>query len=188
MASISLVDKQDWSLKRMIISSTALGTAMLFGMAIGSMPALTQILPRVALPSFDQAPPNSENTEQTAEERARREALRVLADAMKTLPAPETQVEAKAEAVTKLEPQDMQKLAGKAAEAIRSGDIASARLVLQHAVRAGDATALYALAETYDPRVLVKLRVQGMQGEPETARQLYQQALERGVEEARARL
>lgn len=87
-----------------------------------------------------------------------------------------------------LDPEDMQRLAGKAAEAIRNGDIASARLVLEHAVRAGDATALYALAETYDPRVLVKLKVQGMTGDGETARSLYQQALDKGVEEARARL
>lgn len=92
------------------------------------------------------------------------------------------------EQTASLDPEDMQRLAGKAAEAIRSGDIASARLVLEHAVRAGDATALYALAETYDPRVLVKLRVQGMQGEPDTARELYQKALDSGVEEARARL
>ena len=92
------------------------------------------------------------------------------------------------EQTASLDPQDMERLAGKAAEAIRNGDIASARLVLEHAVRAGDATALYALAETYDPRVLVKLRVQGMEGEPETARSLYQQALDKGVEEARSRL
>ncbi len=92
------------------------------------------------------------------------------------------------EQTASLDPQDMERLAGKAAEAIRNGDIASARLVLEHAVRAGDATALYALAETYDPRVLVKLRVQGMEGEPETARNLYQRALDKGVEEARSRL
>ncbi len=36
--------------------------------------------------------------------------------------------------------------------------------------------------------VLVKLRVQGMEGEPETARSLYQRALDKGVEEARSRL
>ncbi|MDB5593190.1 MAG: hypothetical protein JWM36_151 [Hyphomicrobiales bacterium] len=90
--------------------------------------------------------------------------------------------------VASIAPEDMQRLAGKAAEAIRSGDIASARLVLEHAARAGDATALYALAETYDPRVLVKMRVQGMTGDPETARNLYQRALDSGVEEARSRL
>lgn len=85
-------------------------------------------------------------------------------------------------------PEDMQRLAGKAAEAIRNGDIASARLVLEHAARAGDATALYALAETYDPRVLSKMRVQGMTGDSGKAQDLYRQALESGVEEARARL
>lgn len=92
------------------------------------------------------------------------------------------------EQTASLDPEDMDRLAGKAAEAIRNGDIASARLVLEHAVRAGDATALYALAETYDPRVLVKLKVQGMQGEPDMARHLYRRALDKGVEEARSRL
>ncbi|MDB5651887.1 MAG: hypothetical protein JWL62_3407 [Hyphomicrobiales bacterium] len=90
--------------------------------------------------------------------------------------------------VASIAPEDMQRLAGKAAEAIRSGDIASARLVLEHAARAGDATALYALAETYDPRVLVKMRVQGMTGDADRARALYQRALDSGVEEARSRL
>ena len=88
----------------------------------------------------------------------------------------------------RLDPEDMQRLAGKAADAIRAGDIASARLVLEHAMRAGDATAIYALAETYDPRVLVRLRVQGMRGEPDKARELYRRALDSGIEEARARL
>ena len=90
--------------------------------------------------------------------------------------------------VASISPEDMQRLAGKAAAAIRTGDIASARLVLEHAARAGDATALYALAETYDPRVLTKLRVQGMTGDPEKARSLYRKALDSGVEEARGRL
>lgn len=90
--------------------------------------------------------------------------------------------------VAAIAPEDMQRLAGKAATAIRTGDIAGARLVLEHAARAGDATALYALAETYDPRVLVKLRVQGMTGDPEKARDLYRKALDSGVEEARGRL
>jgi hypothetical protein len=90
--------------------------------------------------------------------------------------------------VAAIAPEDMQRLAGKAASAIRNGDIAGARLVLEHAARAGDATALYALAETYDPRVLVKLRVQGMTGDPATARDLYRKALDSGVEDARGRL
>lgn len=91
-------------------------------------------------------------------------------------------------ATMQLDPEDMQRLAGKAADAIRAGDIASARLVLEHAMRAGDATAIYALAETYDPRVLARMRVQGMQGEPDKARALYRRALDAGIEQARDKL
>jgi hypothetical protein len=83
---------------------------------------------------------------------------------------------------------DFKKLAAKAAQAIQIGDIAGARLVLEHAVDAGDTTAIYALAETYDPRVLAKLHVRGMTGDAEKARALYEQALAKGVKQAQAKL
>ena len=79
-------------------------------------------------------------------------------------------------------------MATKAAEAIHTGDIAGARLVLEHAVAAGDTTAIYALAETYDPRVLAQLHVRGMTGDPDKARALYKQALAKGVTQAQAKL
>jgi hypothetical protein len=41
------------------------------------------------------------------------------------------------------------------------GNVAAARLMLQRAADAGDATAAFALAETYDPMVLAGLRVKG---------------------------
>lgn len=187
--SLTLLTK-DVSIKKMALSTAALGGAMMFGILIGSMPALTQSNTRVSMAALANVPPTNVDEPQNMETQARQAALRNLAQAMNRapIPAPVAAPAKASEEPVKMEPQDMQKLAGKAAEAIRLGDIASARLVLEHAVRAGDATALYALAETYDPRVLVKLRVQGMQGEPETARQLYQQALDRGVEEARSRL
>lgn len=84
--------------------------------------------------------------------------------------------------------EDFEKLASKAAAAIHTGDIAGARLVLEHAIVAGDTTAIYALAETYDPRVLEQLHVRGMQADPDKARALYQQALAKGVTQAQAKL
>lgn len=83
---------------------------------------------------------------------------------------------------------DFEKLANKAAGAIRAGDIAGARLVLEHAILAGDTTAIYALAETYDPRILAQLHVRGMQADPDKARALYQQALAKGVTQAQEKL
>ncbi len=80
------------------------------------------------------------------------------------------------------------RLADKATQALHIGDIAGARLVLERAVAIGDKTAIYALAETYDPRVLTELHVRGMTGDPEKARALYEQALAAGVSQAKARL
>jgi len=188
--------EQGFMPRRVALAAGALGFAILAGLALGSVPALTQGTSRVSFATVGHVTPASPSDQAGLEDLERRSAVQQLARAMlKTsladqaaalksaaAPAPD------ANASAGLDPQDMERLANKAAEAIRTGDIASARVVLARAARAGDATALYALAETYDPRVLVKLGVQGMQGEPDTARNLYQRALDKGVEEARQRL
>jgi len=68
------------------------------------------------------------------------------------------------------------------------GDIAGARRVLERAARAKDGPVLFALAETYDPAMLAQWGVVGMRPDVERARALYQQALERGMGQARERL
>ena len=65
----------------------------------------------------------------------------------------------------------------KAAQAIRTGDIAGARLVLERAQEGGDVTAIYALAQTFDPRVLQQMRVQGLKGDATKARLLLMACL-----------
>ncbi len=202
--------EQGFMPRRVALAAGALGFAILAGLALGSVPALTQGTSRVSFATVGNVAPASPTDQAGLEDLERRSAVQQLARAMlktsladqatalKGASAPATDATAAPDgtaltttgtnASAGLDPQDMEWLANKAAESIRNGDIASARLVLARAARAGDAAALYALAETYDPRVLVKLRVQGMQGEPDTARNLYQRALDRGVEEARQRL
>jgi len=68
------------------------------------------------------------------------------------------------------------------------GDIAGARRVLERAARAGDGTALFTLAESYDPTVLAQWGVVGVRPDVERARALYQQALDHGFGQARERL
>jgi hypothetical protein len=77
---------------------------------------------------------------------------------------------------------------GKAAQAIRDGDILGARLILERTIEGGDAKALLALAETYDPKALIRMNAKGVKGDAAHARKLYGQALARGVSEARGRL
>jgi TPR repeat protein len=73
-------------------------------------------------------------------------------------------------------------------EFIASGDLASARLLLQRAAESGDVGAALALAGTYDPNVLEKLGLQGLVADVAMARMWYQRAREFGSAEAPGRL
>ena len=97
-------------------------------------------------------------------------------------------VAAPASALPPLSEADMRRLSGKAAQAIRDGDILGARLILERTIEGGDANALLALAETYDPKALIRMNAKGVKGDAAHARKLYGQALARGVTEARGRL
>jgi TPR repeat protein len=64
-----------------------------------------------------------------------------------------------------------------------SGDFAAARIVLQRAAEAGDPDAASALANTYDPVVLRKLKVFGVVPDPVRARDWYERARKSGSAE-----
>jgi len=76
----------------------------------------------------------------------------------------------------------------RARELIDVGDIGAARLLLERAAATNDGSALFALAETYDPAALARWRVQGVRPNVDRARMLYQRALDRGVGQAQERL
>ncbi|MGA7809319.1 MAG: sel1 repeat family protein, partial [Bradyrhizobium sp.] len=68
---------------------------------------------------------------------------------------------------------------------IAAGDIASARLILQHLAEAGSAEASLTLAGTFDPVALSKLGAIGVPPDPAKARAWYAKAAEQGSPEAR---
>jgi hypothetical protein len=68
------------------------------------------------------------------------------------------------------------------------GDVGAARTVLERAAETGSASALFALAETYDPAVLSAWGTFGTQGDVGKAQQLYAEAFAGGVQEAKDRL
>lgn len=72
--------------------------------------------------------------------------------------------------------------------ALAAGDIAGARALLMRASDAGDARALMALGETYEPATLAGLGALGVKGDPARARDYYNKALAAGVGAARERL
>ena len=77
---------------------------------------------------------------------------------------------------------------GRAEELLRIGNIAGARLVLEHVLRGGNPIVAFKLAETYDPRRLQAWRVFGVRGDAQKARELYKQAHAGGVQQAEAQL
>jgi hypothetical protein len=68
------------------------------------------------------------------------------------------------------------------------GNIGAARIVLERAAETGSASALFALAETYDPLSLSAWGTFGTRGDVAKAQELYANALAGGVQEARDRL
>ena len=56
---------------------------------------------------------------------------------------------------------EIELLIKRGAEYMANGNVAAARMILQPAAEAGDPAAAFALAETYDPRVLNKLNAKG---------------------------
>jgi hypothetical protein len=73
-------------------------------------------------------------------------------------------------------------------ELIDVGDIASARLFLQRAADAREPQAAFALAGTYDPAVLSRVKAYGIAPDPAMARAWYEKAREFGSPDAQRRL
>lgn len=68
------------------------------------------------------------------------------------------------------------------------GDIAAARLLLERAANAQDATAAFVLAQTYDPAVLGTKDTRSITADPAAARDWYRKAAQLGSAEAQQRL
>ena len=86
---------------------------------------------------------------------------------------------------------DAETLAGRMTRAkslIGVGDIAAARLLLERAASAGDATAALLLARTYDPAVLGTRDTRSVNADANAARDWYQKAATLGSAEAQQRL
>ena len=77
---------------------------------------------------------------------------------------------------------------GRGNDQIAHGNIAAARLYYQRAADAGVAQAALALASTYDPDELDRLRVVGIKPDQDLARRWYERARELGAPEAERRL
>ncbi|MGB0085696.1 MAG: hypothetical protein WBP94_10035 [Rhodomicrobiaceae bacterium] len=79
-------------------------------------------------------------------------------------------------------------LLGRANQLFHDGDVSGARSILEYLALQGSATAAMALAETYDPAVLSKMVIKGLEPDPQKAREWYLKAEQLGGTDARSRL
>lgn len=83
---------------------------------------------------------------------------------------------------------ELVRLTARATGLLGQGDIGAARVVLERAAELGSAQASFALAETYDPKVLAKWGAYGTRSDATKARELYARAEAKGIKEAKERL
>jgi hypothetical protein len=75
------------------------------------------------------------------------------------------------------------------ADLMAAGDLTAARMIFERVAEAGDAAGAFALAETYDPTVLRKLRLRGgITPDPALARRWYEKARDMGSSAAPERI
>jgi hypothetical protein len=87
-----------------------------------------------------------------------------------------------------LDPEQIALLVKQGEQLVAAGDLVAARVVFQRAAESGDVAAAVALAATYDPTVLARLGVVGIDGDVEKARSWYRKAESMGSAEATRRL
>lgn len=79
------------------------------------------------------------------------------------------------------------RLTKRAKALLAQGNIGAARTILERVVEMGSAEAVFALAETYDPRILSNWGTYGTRGDAAKARELYARAMAGGIQEAKDR-
>ena len=99
-----------------------------------------------------------------------------------------TQAASPGEVNRALDPEEIKLLTSQGEQFAAAGDLVTARILLQRAAEAGDAAAAMALGATYDPNVLAKRGVVGINADVEKARSWYQKAERFGSPEASQRL
>jgi|SRR6267142_4283856 hypothetical protein len=87
-----------------------------------------------------------------------------------------------------LDPSEVDVLVKQGQQFVAAGDFVTARLVFQRAAEAGNAAAALALGASYDPVVLSRLGVRGVDADVGKARTWYQKAKEFGAPDADRRL
>jgi len=112
----------------------------------------------------------------------------VAAPPMAALSPPAAPAPVAPPAVRRMDPDELASLMQRAKGFLATGDLMSARLLLERAADAQEADAALMLAQTYDPDVLGTSDVRNIIPEPAKARAWYQKAAQLGSADAQRRL
>jgi hypothetical protein len=102
--------------------------------------------------------------------------------------APSTAATPKQQAGQRVPEAEESQLMSRAEKAMQLGQVAAARMIYENLAGRGSARGAYALAQTYDPVVLVPSKILGLSPDVELARQWYRKAAELGSDKATERL
>ena len=91
-------------------------------------------------------------------------------------------------AARRIDSEELANLLTRAKALLASGDISPARLLLERAAEAQEASAALMLAQTYDPTVLGTQDIRNITPDPAMARNWYQRAAQLGSPDAQRRL
>ena len=108
-----------------------------------------------------------------------------VAAAVPAAPAPAAAVAAP---IRRINADELANLMSRGKSLLESGDIAPARLLLERAAEAGEASAALMVAQTYDPAVLGTQDGRNITADPAQARNWYQRAAQLGSVDAQRRL
>jgi hypothetical protein len=155
--------------------------------AASSQPAVRQIPPKDSPFASDRVTVASVNASSPPEETPSREAIVSASQPQRQAPAARPGNETAAPSRT-LDAETLAALLTRARSLLALGDIAAARLLLERAANAQDATAAFLLAQTYDPAVLGVRDARSTTPDPVMARNWYRTAAGFGSADAQQRL
>ena len=158
-------------------------------MAASNQPAVRQLPPKDPAFVSDPVTVASVNAVSTPEETLSRDAIVSASQAAPQSQAPAARTGNEAAAPSKtLDAETLAALMTRAKSLLALGDTAAARLLLERAANAQDASAAFLLAQTYDQAVLGVRDTRSITADPVMARDWYRKAASFGSADAQQRL
>ncbi len=166
-----------------VASTPAMVAGPALATAVAPLPSRDEIAAALKTAHQNTAPAEPEQPTTTVATAAPTATLPVAA-----VPAAPAPAVAAAPPIRRIGADELANLMSRGKALLQSGDIAPARLLLERAAEAGEASAALMVAETYDPAVLGTQDARNITADPALARKWYQRAAQLGSTDAQRRL